>query len=355
MKTLAPSRSSQKTVYVLGAGCSRNYQNRSEVPGLKPPLDSDFFRMAAKVLTNKESIYAFHHLIFEMELLYHFRPYGVEALPKEWVEEPISLESTLTFLDLKVQSASSRERERFEVARDLLIKLVRLTLNEALKGPACSLHRRLTQLVKENDAVISYNYDILADNALLLNGVINENSYLIPFRKVRFSEEWVNPRTSISNVKLIKLHGSLNWLFCNRCSSLLCYLGTKAPEDYSSDRPIDTCPHCGSGEVGYVLVPPILHKSYGQPSMRLLWNTAELELGGADRVVVIGYSMPPTDFRSELLFRSALGDKKVLVNVVNPDRQILNRFESLCRPIKQLLTVTHYTSLEEFLDEEKNS
>ena len=43
------------TIYILGAGCSRNYSFEYEnpIPGLKSPLDNDFFEMAYKVLTNE--------------------------------------------------------------------------------------------------------------------------------------------------------------------------------------------------------------------------------------------------------------------------------------------------------------
>lgn len=39
------------------AGCSRNYVSRSDIQGLKPPLDKDFFEIAAidrKVLDYRE-------------------------------------------------------------------------------------------------------------------------------------------------------------------------------------------------------------------------------------------------------------------------------------------------------------
>lgn len=42
-------------LYILGAGCSRNYsQGETEINGLKSPLDDDFFKMAKKVIFNKQ-------------------------------------------------------------------------------------------------------------------------------------------------------------------------------------------------------------------------------------------------------------------------------------------------------------
>jgi hypothetical protein len=64
----------------------------------------------------------------------------------------------------------------FEAAREQLLRLARLTISEALKGPLYPLHARLARLVQKDDVVIGYNYDVLVDNALLLDGKINEHA-----------------------------------------------------------------------------------------------------------------------------------------------------------------------------------
>jgi hypothetical protein len=69
--------------------------------------------------------------------------------------------------------------------------------------------------------VISYNYDILADNALFLNHKMNEKNHLVPFGKVYYQGEWMDPRESVSNVKMLKLHGSLNWLSIDRSDAYI--------------------------------------------------------------------------------------------------------------------------------------
>ena len=43
------------TLYILGAGCSRNYsQSATEISGLLSPLDKDFFLMAKRLLIHKK-------------------------------------------------------------------------------------------------------------------------------------------------------------------------------------------------------------------------------------------------------------------------------------------------------------
>lgn len=351
--------SQQKTVYVLGAGCSKNYENPDAPLGLEPPLDRDFFEMAAKVLLQHDRIPdRFKTLVLGTRSLYHFQSTQISDILEEWLTSPMSLESTFTFVDIETENEGA-SGQFFRKARQELVKLVRLTFYRALEGPPCPLHSKLATNIQQNDTVISYNYDILADNALFLDNKMNENNYLVPFWRTFYRGDWLSPRKPISNIRLIKLHGSLNWLSCGRCNSLLCFLGEKTPEDYSSSLPtLVNCPHCGSNELEYVLIPPILHKSYDLPSMKLLWKTAENVLSSADRIVVIGYSLPPTDFRSELLFRLALGKKKVAIDIVNPDRdhQVLNRFKSILTPISDRVSITHYaSSLQEFLDKNQQN
>lgn len=298
-------RSFQKTVYVLGAGCSKNYEKSEAFPELEPPLDKDFFEMAAKVLLEYDKIpEKFKNLISATRSLYHLESTETNGILKEWLTNSMSLESTFTFIDLKTEYEEGVPRRAFETAYQELVKMMRLTFYRTLKGPSCPVHRELAKRIQNDDTVMSYNYDILADNALFEDCKINERNYLVPFGKVYYQGKWMNPRESLSRIKLVKLHGSLNWLSCRRCSLLFCFLGEKTPENYSLGTPASVkCPNpdCNSNELEHVLIPPVLNKDYDLPGMKLLWKTAEAELGSADRVVVIGYSLPPTDFRSELL------------------------------------------------------
>jgi NAD-dependent SIR2 family protein deacetylase len=343
---------SNKTVYVLGAGCSKNYNSPETARGLKPPVDADFFKMAARVLLQHNKIpQRFSNLILETKHLYHFKSSEVEHIIKEWLSSRMSLESTFTFIDLEAEKEEGLSNVTLRTAREELLKIIRLTFYRTLKGPPCNVHSRLVQHFRQSDSVISYNYDILADNALFYDHKLNENNYLVPFRRVFYQGSWMSPRQSVSSMKLIKLHGSLNWLHCKKCSSLLCFLGEKTPEDYSSGQPtLVNCPHCDSNELEYILIPPILHKRYNLPGMPQLWEEAEAELSKADRVVVIGYSLPPTDFRSELLFRSALGERNFAIDIVNPRKRVLNRFKSIFRPVTNRVTFSYYSSLNEYLD-----
>ena len=95
-----------------------------------------------------------------------------------------------------------------------LIELVALTISKALQGPVCSEHIKLANSLSEGDVVISFNYDILMDNALRENKKLTDSGYLVHFQKVSDGQNWRRAEDEASAVTLLKLHGSLNWLHC---------------------------------------------------------------------------------------------------------------------------------------------
>ena len=72
-----------------------------------------------------------------------------------------------------------------------------------------------------------------------------------------------------------------------------------------------------------LLVTPVLYKQeLLQTSMfPTLWQRALSELSGCRRLVIVGYSFPPTDFGTKRLFLEAFADRPPLEEliIVNPD------------------------------------
>jgi hypothetical protein len=67
------------------------------------------------------------------------------------------------------------------------------------------------------------------------------------------------------------------------------------------------------------IVPPAAAKSafYNNPVSRELWRTAAEALGVADRVALIGYSLPQTDLVTSGMLADALAGRTVQIDVVN--------------------------------------
>jgi hypothetical protein len=141
---------------------------------------------------------------------------------------------------------------------------------------------------------------------------------------------------------LLKLHGSLNWFrYYIRTSPSLPEeseprLNGKENEIILNDghwwlaKPPD---HKG-WLLDPVIITPILYKDeyYDRKPFKEIWKMAKDVLSRCEKMVVIGYSFPPTDFDSKrLLFESlAEGNLKELI-VVNPDHNLAKTTKELCQ------------------------
>jgi hypothetical protein len=102
------------------------------------------------------------------------------------------------------------------------------------------------------------------------------------------------------------------------------------------------------------IVPPTLRKqSFGDSEtepLRDVWRLAYQSLSNAERVVVIGYSLPPTDFHAEWLLRTSVQknkNEKIDLVVVNPNGRVVQRLASMFG--KKLGELKECRTFEEFL------
>lgn len=109
--------------------------------------------------------------------------------------------------------------------------------------------------------------------------------------------------------KLFKLHGSLNWLYCPRCTLLYIYVeNVKAHQGHPSGtvkRKGKTwqC-ECKAG-LDAVLVTPTFVKSYRNRHLLNIWSSAQRALAASDRWVFVGYSLPDDDIHIKTLLLKA--------------------------------------------------
>lgn len=176
-------------------------------------------------------------------------------------------------------------------------------------------------------AVISLNWDILLDKALdaaLRNkdshldslddyspiGVVDYCCYISSVdandKRVR-SGLWTLGAGGY-NVKLLKVHGSMNWLQCPTCQRLFTdFTGKHVVTNVLN--PAD-CRHClkhhGPVKLRSSLVMPTFLKDLSNFQIKLVWQNAGVEIMEADKLVFIGYSLPQADFE----FRSLLSRMK---------------------------------------------
>lgn len=229
-----------------------------------------------------------------------------------------------------------------------LVELVAITISKALEGPPCSKHMKLAGSMEKGDAVISFNYDILMDNALRNSNRLTDNGYLVPFQRILDNQEWKRPEEKMSDVVLLKLHGSMNWLHCTNCNSYLLMRHEKIGPWYTSLPKY--CPNCRApNSYERVIVPPLLSKNYSVQPIDYLWRKAGEYVSRAREIVILGYSFPHTDFATETLLRSALLyslQKEVRFTLVNPDKKVFERFAEAFSSSR----IDWKSSLEEYFD-----
>jgi hypothetical protein len=185
-------------------------------------------------------------------------------------------------------------------------------------------------------SVITFNYDIAADMALFRAGLGPD--YGIP-----------PGSQSHRTVPLLKLHGSLNWASREDTGEVWPMLLEQYFSKYSarSFKEHSTCKvPVGSQLKEYfskhseikvaaepVIVPPTWNKAERHQALSTVWANAADELGEAEYIFIIGYSLPETDAFFRLLYALGTVGKHPLQKIIiyNPDTsgQVDARFKDM--------------------------
>lgn len=197
-------------------------------------------------------------------------------------------------------------------------------------------------------SIMTFNYDIAVDYALQFASI-----------PVNYC---LNPQDTETSITLLKLHGSLNWTRCPKCNVIsVLNIGewmstkrwplrdvTRVPIPISLNLP--QCGTCGVPSTPEpLIVPPTWNKTQHYTEIRNVWSVAARHLSEAENIVVVGYSLPPTDLFFHYLY--ALGTvsqtrlKRFLI--INTDPNIGERFSTLLGPLaKERLQTETYTFAE---------
>lgn len=374
---------------IFGAGASRNYtQGTHGIKELQMPLDSDFFSMAKKVILSEPNniIYPLSldidHLLRDLWELFKNKKlpsdkqlegllskkarkspnekYSPEKDFKILEDKRLSLEHIMSmFYEYTVFDDSHYERFQGISKNRLntLFEIIAYTIMMAQKGPICNKHLKIAKNLNKDDIIISFNYDTILDNALRKTLKLTDLGYKIDFSKVLSKNQWITAGPQNSDVTLLKLHGSLNWLRCKRCR-LNFLIRTKIEIKTRSEmwnylHP--KCIRCGTDTVEIVLIPPLIGKNYHEAGLDYLWSDAYNIINrrkkDVEEIIVIGYSLPKADVASTLLFRkinhSIISENSnYKLTIVNPDKSIVDHFGG----IFTTSNISHYDSIPHFTD-----
>jgi len=360
----------RRTVYVLGAGFSID----AGVPPQGAILgsifnrnDSDFSSLghgSSTLLLDTESSFGEARSAVKRFLMQAFFPGRIEnsdQLASDSVEgdstsvhcegcelskddlDSISLEDVFTAVDKALMTGDSLlrhdVRELSLLREHLLLCIVRVFARSVLAHKCdryayevFAQHLVDTQSRRgdgESVAVVTTNWDCVLD--MYLDRVIGGRDDIgIDYGVVdhdhrkcdpSWDGEWcpsahLGPRGK-SSVKLLKLHGAINWLICPNCRRLFYSHSTPiALYQFIADSERAFCAYCrdyypGSGhDPSYRLTcniaTPTMVKNLTDINLRDVWRDTFLELSIADRVVFIGYSFPFADYEFRYLLLRAL-------------------------------------------------
>lgn len=113
--------------------------------------------------------------------------------------------------------------------------------------------------------------------------------------------------------EIIKLHGSINWLYSGLSMSDPVYSETGDEANYLK-----------SGLINFI-VPPVLDKQsqYNNVIIKSLWTKAFNAIENAHNIYIYGFSFPQTDYSIRFLFQSALrNNPNCKIYVVNTDSNL---------------------------------
>ncbi len=222
-----------------------------------------------------------------------------------------------------------RFRRAFEVSSIALLQDTFQMLFASLSGimlPAKpnACHTAIASFAQEaSDTVfITTNYDLCIDLALQEAG--HQFSYGIEFAN--------QPSVGGSaSTRLLKLHGSLNWFYCETCQKVQLVDITKMLEDFEQERSpypvIGVCKTC-SGQRRGMAVPPLAMKFDFFPPLTPLINAAEQAFNNADLVVAIGFSFADADLYISRMISKALQAKPAQqLIIVDPSSDVADRVQ----------------------------
>ncbi|MDA1001175.1 MAG: hypothetical protein O2807_11770 [bacterium] len=126
----------------------------------------------------------------------------------------------------------------------------------------------------------------------------------------------------------LKLHGSLNWLYCPNpiCPDHYKFWVNTIDDPKRHTEIGEPCDRCGSGFVP-VIIPPAMGKSFEKfPKMGFVWNQAFRKIKGAKKLILIGLSFPESDYYLRWLIRQARLEMSnqpevIIVNPCNEDAE----------------------------------
>ena len=327
-----------KTVFILGAGASKK---------AGAPLMAEFLDRARSLRSRSGSDAVQFDKVFEaiklLRMVYyksHLELHNIESVFGAF--EMGRLIGRLGDCPVKQIGELSNAMKRL-IVKTLELSIEFPVLDEVVHPPtpykdfAGMVRHMISRDQDPPCTILTFNYDVALDYALHFNQILI--NYCIGD----------NPRGSL--LKVLKLHGSVNWAKCEDCNSVTPW-HLESFFHYFPGRPmvrrgvfnleigskLSTLPHsCGKKlSNDPVIIPPTWNKTEYHGQLSRVWKDAAKELSEAENIFVIGYSFPESDLFFRYLFGlGTISDADIQrFWVFNPDSEgpLKARFKHLVGP-----------------------
>lgn len=204
--------------------------------------------------------------------------------------------------------------------------------------PTSNHYEDFVKKLPKERGIISLNYDVMIDMAIRkANLPIDYGSDFIPFH---LEDIKLREKKRSETVLLLKPHGSFNWLYCptcNRIEDFGPFHVSNISDEQSPYEEIDADLPCKYDQTlrQPAIVPPSLIKEYSNPHLEKIWQRTSEELKKAKKIVFIGYSLRGADIYIKYLMRQCLSvnyhemyeKQGVLITVVNKSKESIKEYE----------------------------
>lgn len=373
-----------KTVYILGAGASATAGLPIQSGIIKrifaPSNEFEDFFSDINFLTSSETImwlsegysyfnesrkkiadFLIRHFCLSTVLNQYLTLGGAEPLKNLHIKDGtwdifyqqirntnIPLEDIFTLLDKSIaagdDTCSIISNQVYDLKNDLyrcIAYIIPFDMRHNISDPTIEklseklLEKRLSVKMKDDPiSVITLNWDMLLDyNLYMACDKVNskrKRNYVYPdYCFYNYSLEGLGPSTLVKsnknyNIKLLKLHGSLNWIHCNNCGRVYTSFNSDIGLEATIPTKNITCSYCSLNNKSYSLSPliitPTLLKNFSCLQIKNVWNNAFIDLSEAKEVIFIGYSFPLADFEFRYLLKRSLNSyTKIKVILIEKD------------------------------------
>ncbi len=202
-----------------------------------------------------------------------------------------------------------------------LFGLLASTMIVADPNPA---HRAIAEFIRNHPktSVITTNYDGCMDEAVL-------QTEGLTLKQTLGTSAPDSDGQQANGVELLRMHGSINWAYCESCENAKEFRLRDLKNGYRDDTHpfavIGICNNC-QGPRRPLLLPPLSFKFLMFPPLIQIWNTARERIDEAQYLIVVGYSFSDADtYITKIISGAMSSNQELQMIVVDPDPALVLR------------------------------